>query len=106
VVVVVGVPVAAGAEVVGAVVVGVVVQVGVVKTFVSRETCPLRASARPSTSAPVWTVIDVRARMVPLKLEAVPKVAELPTCQKTLQALAPLIRMMLLAESVIRVEAA
>lgn len=44
--------------------------------------------------------------MVPLNLEAVPRVAELPTCQNTLQAWALLVRMMLLAEAVMRVEAA
>jgi hypothetical protein len=43
--------------------------------------------------------------MEPLKLDAVPRVAELPTCQNTLQAWAPLVRMMLLAEAVIRVDA-
>jgi hypothetical protein len=96
----VGVPVVAGAEVVG-----VVMQAGEVKTEVSKETWPLRARALPSTVALVWTVMDVSARIVPLKLEAVPRVAELPTCQNTLQAWAPLVRMMLLAEAVTRVEA-
>src|ERR1035437_3802228 len=36
--------------------------------------------------------MDVSARMFPLKSELVPSVAELPTCQKTLQAVAPLAR--------------
>jgi hypothetical protein len=80
-------------------------QAGLVMTFVSRETCPFRANARPSTVAAVCTVMEVRARIVPLKLDAVPSVAELPTCQNTLQAWAPLIRMTLLAEAVTRVEA-
>jgi hypothetical protein len=40
-----------------------------------------------------------------LKLEAVPRVAELPTCQNTLQAWAPLVKMMLLADAVISVDA-
>ncbi|MDQ0662814.1 hypothetical protein QFZ35_001312 [Arthrobacter ulcerisalmonis] len=95
----VAVPVAAGG------VVDAGAQAGLVITFVSRETCPLRANARPSTLALVSTVMEVSARMVPLKLDAVPSVAELPTCQNTLQAWAPLMRMTLLAEAVTRVEA-
>jgi hypothetical protein len=43
--------------------------------------------------------------MDPLKLEAVPSVAELPTCQNTLHAWAPLVNTMLLAEAVMSVEA-
>jgi hypothetical protein len=52
------------------------------------------------------TVIDVSARIVPRKVEPVPRVAELPTCQKTLQAWAPLMRLTLLADAVISVEPA
>jgi hypothetical protein len=70
----------------------------------SSVTAPLRASARPWTTVPVVTVIDVKAMIVPVKLECVPRVAELPTCQKTLQAWAPLTTLTLLAEAVIRVE--
>jgi hypothetical protein len=54
--------------------------------------------------SPVWTVIDARARMLPTKVEFVPSVAELPTCQKTLQAWAPLVRTTELAESVVSVD--
>jgi hypothetical protein len=43
--------------------------------------------------------------MVPTKTEDVLRVAELPTCQKTLQAWAPLVRMMELPTSVVSVEA-
>lgn len=100
----VGVTVAVGVPVVGGVV-GTGSQPGLVITFVSRETCPLRASTRPSTLALVSAVIEVSARMLPLKLDAVPRVAELPTCQKTLQARAPLVRITLLADAVTRVEA-
>ena len=74
--------------------------------LVSNVTAALRASTLPSTVAPVVTVIDVRARMDPRKLEAVPSVAELPTCQKTLQAWAPLTRFTLLADAVVSVEPA
>ncbi len=53
---------------------------------------------------PVVTVIDVRARMLPTKVEPVPSVAELPTCQNTLQAWAPLMRLTLEADAVVSVE--
>jgi hypothetical protein len=111
VVVVVGVAVGdGGGTVVGGVAlgdgVGVIAQVGAVMLSSSRVTAPLRASARPATVSPVVTDIDVRARMLPEKAESVPRVAELPTCQKTLQAWAPSVRIMLLAESVMRVEGA
>ena len=48
----------------------------------------------------------VNARIVPRKVEPVPSVAELPTCQKTLQDWAPLIRLTVLPEPVVRVEPA
>jgi len=41
----------------------------------------------------VASVIDVIASMFPLKTEVVPRVAELPTCQKTLAAWALPLRM-------------
>ena len=44
--------------------------------------------------------------MVPSKVEPVPSVAELPTCQKTLQAWAPLMRLTVLPEAVMSVEPA
>src|SRR5512141_2498680 len=44
-------------------------------------TAPLRASARPSSVTPLLSAIEVRARIVPLKLVVVSRVAELPTCQ-------------------------
>jgi hypothetical protein len=75
-----------------------------VTVLVSSVTAPLRASRRPSIVAPVFAVMDVRARMLPRKVEFVPNVAELPTCQNTLQAWAPLISATLLPEAVIRVE--
>jgi hypothetical protein len=59
--------------------------------LVSSVTAPFWANTRPSTVTPVVTVISVNARMVPRKVEPVPSVAELPTCQKTLQDWAPLI---------------
>jgi len=71
--------------VVFAVVVVALAQFGLVIVFVSRVTAPLRASMRPSTVAAVTSVIDVSARMEPRKVVLPPIVAELPTCQKTLQ---------------------
>ena len=56
----------------------------------SSVTAPLRASTRPSIVTPVVTVMLVSARMLPRKVEPVPSVAELPTCQKTLHERAPL----------------
>jgi hypothetical protein len=104
---VVGGAVVGGGVVGGGVVGGVTVaQVGAVIVSSSRLTCPLRASARPAMVSPVSTEIDVRARMVPVKAECVPRVAELPTCQNTLHAWAPLVSMTLLAESVMSVEGA
>jgi hypothetical protein len=56
--------------------------------------------------APVVAVIEVNANTVPTKLDAVPKVAEEPTCQNTLQAWAPFIRAIELALAVVRVDPA
>ena len=60
--------------------------------LVSNVIAPLSANTLPSTVALVVRVIDVKARMFPTKAEDVPIVAELPTCQNTLQACAPLVR--------------
>lgn len=49
-------------------------------------------NALPSSRAPDWSVIAADANMSPLKTAFVPNVAALPTCQKTLQAFAPLIK--------------
>src|SRR4029077_1942445 len=43
----------------------------------------------PVTAAPVLIVILVTARMFPWNMDVTPSVAEVPTCQKTLPALAP-----------------
>ena len=67
-------------------------QLGTVIVSSSRVTAPLRASARPAIVSPVSTEIDVRARTLPAKSELVPRVAELPTCQNTLQAWASPVR--------------
>jgi len=46
----------------------------------------LAASKRPCTVAPLPTVMDADARIVPTNVEPELMVAELPTVQKTLQA--------------------
>jgi hypothetical protein len=77
----------------GAAVVDVVgadrLQVGDVMVLSSNVTAPFRASARPSRVAPVFMVIDERARMLPTNDVVVAMVAELPTCQSTLHACTP-----------------
>jgi hypothetical protein len=47
--------------------------------------------------------MDVRASMFPENAEVVPRVAELPTCQKMLEAWAPLMRTTLLLVAVVSV---
>ena len=73
--------------------------------LVSNVTGPYRAKALPSSVAPVASVIDVRASMFPLKTEVVPRTAELPTCQKTLAAWTPRLRMTWRPDVVVRVDA-
>jgi hypothetical protein len=85
------------------VVVGVWAHTGRVMVLVSNVTAPFRAIADPSMMAPVVRVTDVNAMMVPWKEEPVPSVAELPICQKTLQASEALMRFTLLAVAVTRV---
>lgn len=80
-------------------------QKGLVMTLLSSVTSPLRARARPSIVALLVTAMEVSAMMVPLKDVFVPRVAELPTCQKTLHAWAPLMSATVLEEPVIRVSA-
>jgi hypothetical protein len=99
------VPVGVGVGVVG-VGVGVgVAQAGTLIVSSSSVTAALRARARPVMVAPFCTVMELRARMVPTKTEDVWMVAELPTCQKTLQAWAPFSRTTELPTSASSVEA-
>jgi hypothetical protein len=86
------------------VVTGACTHEGSVNVFVSRVTAPFRARSRPSMRAFVVAVIDESARTDPLNWELVPSVAELPTCQNTRQAFAPLVRIMVLDDAVISVE--
>ena len=62
-------------------------QAGTVTIFESNVTAPaVRASALPFSVAPLASVIEASDKMLPLKVEVVPKAAELPTCQKMLWA--------------------
>lgn len=81
-----------------------VAQKGAVTVLVSNVTAPLRASSRPSTVAVVFAVIEVKARIVPTKVDPTPSVADVPTCQKTLQAWAPLMSSTTLLVAVTRVD--
>jgi hypothetical protein len=72
--------------------------------LVSRVTAPFLASTRPATVVPVCTDAEVSARMLPTNVVPVPRVAELPTCQNTLHAWAPLIRLTVLFDAVVRVD--
>src|SRR5205814_5308723 len=81
-----------------------VAQVGTVIVLASNATAPFRASARPSSVAPAFSVMEVYARMFPLQTELPPSVAELPTCQKTLQARAPPVRITCRPTVVMKVE--
>jgi hypothetical protein len=73
-------------------------QTGTATVLESRVTAPFLASRRPLTEALVLAVMDVSAATVPTRVDPTPSVAELPTCQKTLHALAPPVRTTRLAE--------
>ena len=63
----------------------VAAQLSMDTSFVSIVTAPLRAKALPQLMvALVFKVILVSARIFPANTVVVPRVAELPTCQKTL----------------------
>ena len=60
--------------------------VGTVIVLESNVTAPFSAKARPCSVAPVSSVTDWVAMIVPAKLVVVPSVADDVTCQNTLQA--------------------
>jgi hypothetical protein len=68
-------------------------QVAAKTRLVSIVTAPFRARALPDTVVLVFRVMLASARMLPANLVSVPRVAELPICQKTLHGWAPLITM-------------
>lgn len=63
-------------------------------TALSSVTAPMRASARPSKTAPCAIEMGVWARMIPWSTEVVPSVSELPTTRWMFPASAPPARMM------------
>ena len=65
---------------------------------------PAPANNLPFTAEPLFTVMDTAAKIFPLKMVVVPKVAELPTCQKIFFACAPPLKTMLVPGSVVSVE--
>jgi hypothetical protein len=65
---------------------GAAAQVGMVTVVLFNVTAASLAKSLPTTVEPPLSVIEAAARIVPSKKEFVPSVAELPTCQKTLQA--------------------
>jgi len=86
------------------VVVSSVAQIPFVMVLLSSVTAPFSANNCPCTDAWVFAVMDATANMCPTKWESVPKVAELPTCQKIRQYRAPLRRLMVLPDAVTSVE--
>ena len=87
-----GTDVAVGVRVAVAVGVGVAaVHTALDMLLVSSVTAPFRAKTLPDTLAPVFRVMLVSARIFPTNVVLVPSVAELPTCQNTLQRLPLLI---------------
>jgi hypothetical protein len=60
--------------------------VGTVIASLIKVTCPFCVRARPVMFAPLFTEISVSAMMVPTNVVVVSMVAELLTCQNTLQA--------------------
>jgi hypothetical protein len=83
-------------------VVGVVAHFVSVNTLLSRVTLPLRASARPSILAPVLREMEVSAMIVPTNRVLVPRVADVPTCQKTWQLCASFSSTTRLLDAVVR----
>ena|SRR5947209_2652645 len=65
---------------------------GTFTALLSKDTEPVRASALPLRVAPVPSVMELWANMLPANTDCVPKVAELPICQVTFLAWAPPIR--------------
>ena len=79
--------------------------VGITTLLAASVTAPIRAKALPFSAAPVLRVIDWFAMIVPLNVEVVPSVAELPTCQKTFVDFAPPLRITDRPDVVVRVDA-
>lgn len=70
---------------------------------VSIVTAPLSANSLPAILSPVVVVIEAFAKIFPMKVEPVPRVAELPTCQKIVAASAPFMAATMLLLAVVSV---
>jgi hypothetical protein len=70
-------------------------QISILTLLVSSVTDPLKANTPPFEMAAVFNVTEIAAKMFPTKKLPVPKVAELPTCQYTLEGNAPPVSRML-----------
>jgi hypothetical protein len=70
---------------------GVVPQTDMATELESSVTAPFRARTLPETLAPLFRVMLVSAMIFPMNDVDVPRVAELPTCQKTLHGWPPLV---------------
>jgi hypothetical protein len=66
---------------------------GLMMVLDCKVTAPVSDNALPFGAAPVPSEMEAWARMLPLKMEVVPSVAEVPTCQKMLASCAPPCRM-------------
>ena len=82
------------------------VQVGLVIESLIHVTAPFRARTRPLTVTPLLSVTDVRTKIVPTNVDPDPSVAELVTCQKTLQGEPPLMNETVLDDAVMKSEVA
>jgi hypothetical protein len=80
---------------------GPLIPAGVLMVLLSKVTAPFRAKALPWSTAPVPSEIDDNAKIFPANTELVPSVAELPICQNTLEAWAPLVRRTVLLVAVV-----
>jgi hypothetical protein len=83
------VSVSVGCRVNVSVAMGASTQLGPNIVFPFSDTAPVWARARPFILAPVFKVIETKARIFPSNEVLVSKVAELPTCHQTLQGFPP-----------------
>ena len=90
----------------GAVLANVVVHGAALTVSLIIVTAASRASARPSIVTVAPMLIEVETRSVPASSDVAPKVAELPTSQKTLHAWAPPTRATWLRAPVVNVDPA
>ena len=71
----------------------------------AKVTAPFRARSASNVPPVPDTEMDVKATTVPKKVLVAPKVADVPICQKTLPACAPLVRATTAEAAVVKVVA-